>query len=215
MPRHIIFAAVLALLAAAAGPVYAMVIDARPAPPLADALSTPKPGGGWRLAGLSSGGWSPRYPNAHIRLSRTYVKDGREVRLFIAYYNHQRQGAEMIGGRNSVLGVTGWTRAAASAVGVRLGPRALDVKRVRLVRRGRGRIAYQWYWIANKQTPNVYLAKFLQTRQVLLGASEAAAVIIISSEYRNQADDADPVLRDFMANLPPVESWLGRAARGG
>ncbi len=214
-PRHIIFAAVLALLAAAAGPVYAMVIDARPAQLLAGALSTPKPGGGWRLAGLSSGGWSPRFPDAHARLLRTYVKDGREVRLFIAYYNRQRQDAEMIGARNSIMGGEGWARTGAGVVGVRLAGHALDVNRMRMVRRGRGRVVYQWYWIADQQTPNSYLAKFLQTRQVLLGASEAAAVIIVSSVYQDQPDDADPVLRDFMASLPPLESWLGPAARGG
>ena len=213
-PRQVVFSAVLALLAVVPGPAYAMVIDARPAPTAVAPLPTPKPGGGWRLAGLSNDGWAPSYPGADARLLRTYVKDGREARLFVAFYSHQRQGNEMVGSGNSVSGGQGWGRASAETVAARVAGQPLDVERIRIVRRGRGRIAYQWYWIAGRLTANVYLAKFLQAQQVLLGGSEAAATIIVSSTYQEQPDDADPVLRDFAANLPPVDSWLGGLARG-
>lgn len=214
-PRNVVFAAVLAILAAVPGPVYGKVIDARQVPSAVGPLPTPRPGGGWRLAGLSSDGWAPSYPGAQARLLRTYVKDGHEARLFVAFYSHQRQGTEMVSMGNSIAGGKGWKQAAASTAGVRVAGQPLHVNRVRMVRRGAGRIAYQWYWIAGRLTANAYLAKLLQVRQVLLGASEAAATIIVSSAYDEQPGDADQVLRDLAANLPPVESWFGALARGG
>jgi len=212
-PRRVVLTALLALLAAAAGPAYAMVIDARPLPPVAGTLSTPKPGGGWRLAGLSGDDWSPSYPGAHARLLRTFVKDGREVRLFVGFYSHQRHGVEMVGQGNSIAGTNGWGRASSTVAGVRWSDRPLKVNRVRMVRSDRSRIAYQWYWIAGRFTPDPYLAKFLQTWQVLRGASEAAAIVIVSSLYQEDSGEADPALRDFVASLPPVENWLTAVPR--
>lgn len=214
-PRQVLFTGVLALLAAASGPAYAAVIELRPVPPPAGALSTPRPGGGWRLAGLAGDDWSPAFPGADVRLLRTYVKQGREVRLFVAYYSHQRHGNEMIGMRNSIGGAGKWTRKGTSAARTMLAGRPLSVKRVHLVGHGGDRVAYQWYWIGGSLTANDYYGKFLQTRQVLLGADEAAATIVVSCRLNTQENEADPVLRDFIASLPPLESWLVPASGGG
>jgi exosortase A len=211
-PRRILAAGMLGVLIAAGAQGYAVFLAQEVPAPLASPLTAPQPGGGWRAVTVESPDWTPHYPGASARLMQSYEKDGHVVSLFIAYYTHERPGAEMIGAANSVTG-EGWTRAASGTALVSVDGEKVEAERSRLLRRPRGRIAYHWYWIGDWYMASPYLAKMVQAYNRLLVGDDPSAVILVSAAYEDLPAEADRRLKDFLSSLGPVRPMLTGLSR--
>jgi exosortase A len=210
-PRQIVVAALAALVAALAAPAYAAVIDGRPTPELRVPLVAPEIGNGWTAVARANSDWTPSFPGAASRLSRSFVKNRHEVELYIALYTRQRQGAEMISDETRIADGTNWTRAATGAVSVRVDGGDLPVAVTRMLNRGRGRIALDWYWIGGRYTSNPYIAKALQAFDRLFVGARPAAAIVISATYDDRPAEAMTALKDFVADMGPLRPLLEKA----
>lgn len=211
--KKVLTIAAVAVIASMA-PVYGSHMAGRAMPAMKGGLPAPAVGGGWQLASDETPGWSAVYPMAHATLQRRYAKGLARIDLYIAYYTSQRQGAELVSGRNAVSDRNVWSRAASTNVAVKIDGAKTSVHRVRMLKYPSGnRIAYQWYWIDGQFTSNPYVAKILQAKNLLLSGNEAVASIVISTPYDELDKNADLVLKDFLTSLQPLSPLLDGVSR--
>lgn len=198
-PRRVAVAASLAVALALAAPAYAAYLQSRPAAAPAAALTAPVVGGGWVASPPS--GWAPNFPSADVVLATAYVKDGKRVDLYIAYYTHQQKGHELITYDNQIADGEIWRRIGGGAVPVELDGRTVPVAATRLWTMARQRLAWHWYWIDGQFTASTLKAKLLQVEAELVTRRRSAAAIVISTDQTASPEDAAAVLRDFTQNL--------------
>jgi exosortase A len=94
------------LIALSIGPVWSMAHDAAKALVAAPSAVQPLPvdPASWRGPFADRSSWQPRYPGADAQERGTYRSSAGEADAFVAVYSYQRQGREMIGFDNSLLG---------------------------------------------------------------------------------------------------------------
>ncbi|MFT5439666.1 MAG: exosortase A [Alphaproteobacteria bacterium] len=209
-PRRLATTMVIAMLGGVVAPVYASVIANRDIDPISGPLQSPKVTGGWKLLPNVQPDYAPVFPAAQAKLLRSFVKDGKRVDLFVAYYTTQRQGREVISVKNLIADGKKWQRAASGRVLQRIDGPSIEIQRHRLLHRRSGRVAYQWYWVGNLSTGGRTIAKILQSVSLLFGVREAAASIVVSAPYEDVSREADKSLRDFMANMEQISKVLDR-----
>jgi EpsI family protein len=203
--QRLAVAAALAVALALAAPAYAAYLQSQPAA-APSALTAPVVGGGW-VASLPSG-WVPNFPSADVELATAYVKDGKRVDLYIAYYTHQQKGHELITYDNQIADGEMWRRIGGGAVPVELDGQTLTVASTRLWTLARQRLAWHWYWIDGQFTASTLKAKLLQVEAELVTRRRAAAAIVISTDQTTSPEDAAAVLRDFTQNLGSLRATL-------
>ncbi len=148
--------------------------------------------------------WRADFPGADLERTWIYEKGGEAVTVYIAYYTHERPGAELISYRNrmtddddaSTLG-----RGQAEA-GVAEGVPAPGV--TRLHESGDSRVVWHWYWVNGRLTADPVMAKVQAFLAKTLQGEPSAAVVAVSS---NAGEDAEAVLSDFLSNASPA-AWL-------
>lgn len=216
-PRSLVLAAVCALVVAAAAPAYAAYTESLWPRDAVIRLATPKAGPGWTAVTDANSAWWPPFPGADANLFRRYRAGGRGVDLYIAYYAHQRQGAEIVQWRNRFSTRADWTRIAGGRARAVIDGDALTVSRTRLVsqQKQQRRVVFSWYWVDGTFTANPIVAKLLRARARLLGGPAAAAVIAVASDYRDKPSEAIATLRTFLKGLAPLRPLLLKAAEPG
>ncbi len=153
-----------ALLLAAAAVVWAGV-DARRAPFATPArLSPPSVSSPWRPLGVTPGTWRPSFPGADSEILASYADAGRRVDLYLAYYDYERQGAEVVNELNKFADGEVWRRVGGGAARARLEGRPRTLGTVRLVSPAGGRLVWYWYWVDGRFTSNPFVAKVLQAK---------------------------------------------------
>ena len=199
-------AALAAVCVAALSPAYAGFIERRgDAAGMTAALVPPDIGGGWHRKSDDGDSWLPHFPGSDAKILATYVKDGREVRLFIAYYTHQRQGAELVSADNSVVAGANsreeWSTIGRGGQRAVVDGRELSVVATRMRAHRRARVVWHWYWIAGKFTADNYYAKILEAQAKIFGGPLGGATIAVAADYLDAPSDAVPVLRDFLVQV--------------
>jgi exosortase A len=211
-PARIAALAAGAVVLAAVYPAYAeLVVRAVPAErPIA--LATPEIGNGWRPVSTAQDDWRPDFPGADATLMRSYAKDGRIVRLFIAYYRYQRGGAEVVSSANLIADGKSWRRLGWGSAEAPVEGRTRRVDSERIARGDRRLLVWGWHWIDNVFTADPYLSKFLQTKAKLLHETPAAAHVAVATQFEPGSDAAAEALRDFLASAKPLRPILSSAA---
>ncbi|MCZ6666120.1 MAG: EpsI family protein, partial [Gammaproteobacteria bacterium] len=207
-PTLIAGVAVISLLIAFSAPAYERFTRPDDPDTRAPKLNLPEIGGGWRLAAGVPPGWRPSFSSADATLLRTYVKDGRKVQFFIAYYARQAQGREVVTKANMIADGKAWYRAANWSTTVEVDGVPVGVKATRMLRGDRRRLALSWYWVGGSFTNNPYISKLLQIRSRLFGGPDAAAVIAVSATYEHVPREAEVVLRNFLSNTTSLRQAL-------
>jgi EpsI family protein len=92
---------VLAFAATAVGPALGMLSPVRAADVPARSLLAAE--AGWEGPATASGPWRPDYPRSDRSELAEYRRDGVVVSAFVAEYDSQRQGKELVGFENSLL----------------------------------------------------------------------------------------------------------------
>jgi exosortase A len=187
--------AVLAALVLAAGPAYAWTVMAPPGVTGSNAALPPPLVADWAVGPASD--WRPSFPGADRTLLSRFESKGRQAELFVAFYRHQRQGAEVVYHANRLDG-NGWSRVESRALDGLPGMPQAQVDR--LVRGSRQRLVLSWYWVGGRFTASPYEAKLYQSISTLLGIRPAAAAVAISVE---RPEDA----KDFLQGLA-LDPWL-------
>lgn len=198
---------------AAAGPAYADIMLRRGVAEVGTALTAPPAVGDWSMAGKVSTDWRPRFVGADAELMRTYRKGEDEVHLYVAYYTHQRQHAELINSLNTFVEENRWVRASSGAATADIAGRPLAVKTTRLIGADRGRVVWEWYWIGGRYTSNRLVAKGYEAAAKLFGTNQAAAAVVVTADFADSPADAARTLQDFVGNLNDLSDLIGRVSR--
>ncbi len=98
--RQLVLGGVLALLASGIGPALGALAPA--ATPASSPALLPQVAG-WQGPLRSAGSWAPRLPGSDREQLGEYRRDGLAVESYIAEYDDQRQGKELVGYGNSLL----------------------------------------------------------------------------------------------------------------
>ncbi len=168
---------------------------------------------GWRQIPGTIYDWIPHYLGSRSSFSRTYLKDGNRVSLYVAYYRNQKRGNELITSGNMMVVIKDptWGNIGEKEVDF---SKALRVNQA-LLRSGKGRlVAWEWYWVNGRWTTSPYLAKLYEAESRITKGHDDAAVVILSSDYAIYPDEAKRNLKAFaMASLPEIRALLDRAAK--
>ena len=70
------------------------------------------------------------------------------------------------------------------------------------------------YWIGGRFTADAIEAKWLQTRDRLLGRHAPAAIVAVSAAYGEQAEEAYAAMEAFLAGGIDLQAYLAAATAG-
>ncbi len=209
------FALPLAALIAAP-PLYAMtVIDRVPQSITIDAKTALSPKLAQSLAPVcktasaGSGDWRPYFKKADFSRGLQLDCGGRPVDLFVAYYAHERDGAELIHHANRLAGGKDWTRRSASRYAPKIEGLPATLRREELVGRSAGdRVVLAWYWVDGRLMTHDWQVKAYQLYQNLLGRNEPAALVALSAPYGDDPDDALSSVAEVLKQHEGISDYL-------
>jgi EpsI family protein len=170
---------------------------------------------GWHADPAPLSDWQPDYKGSDANLTQTYRKGDKVVSLYIGYYPHQHEGAELVTSTNVIVRQKHpvWTKVGESKRAVTAGNQPLQIVQTKLRSPTQRLLVWNWNRINDTFTVNAHFAKLLEAKARLLGQSDDAAAIILSSPYDGNIESAAAVLQEFITDmLPAIETSLKRAA---
>ena len=161
------------------------------------------------------------FAGASSQLHQRYSDGRAAVRLHIAFYPRQEQGAEIIQHGNRLADPERWTRLATAARTIAIDGKPVKVRAQRLSgsRDGRRMLVIYWYWVGGVFTADPLEAKVRQTLAALTGRGREAAVIAVAAESGGGANGVagggtDPIA-GFVRALPALGTYLAELAQSG
>jgi EpsI family protein len=188
-------AAAVALIAAAVGPAWMMLLPARAA--VAPNVAVPDAIAGWKgPAEPCHGRWRPQYGTADLQLQREFTRDGAAVCVFTATYLAQHQDKELIGFSTSpyapqaeVVSATSREAAGRAINEVQLGNEA-----------GSDRLVWYAYVVGDRELRRGAAAQLSYAVGTLHGAP-ASSVYAISASCVPDCASARELLTDFLPHV--------------
>jgi len=174
--------------------------------PINVSLATPVAQGGWQVGAQALTAWRPRYIGTDASMDQTYRHGDRQVSLYVAYYRHQRQGAELINSQNVLIPQKDpvWRQTADSPYEVTIDGKRWEVRLAKMRSREQDLLVWYWFWVNGRTTTNHYLAKLWDAKAKLLGEKGDAAAIVISTPLTEEIGGAEGVLKTFMTAMEPA-----------
>jgi EpsI family protein len=194
-PPGVLRAAVIAMLAAAIGPAWMLLLPTRAA--LAQNVSVPATIAGWAgPAEPCHGRWRPQYVSADLQAQREYSRDGAFVCVFTATYLSQHQDKELIGFSTSPY--------APQAEVVSAGTREISGRVINEVQLGNeagsDRLVWYAYVVGERELRRGAAAQLGYALGTLHGAP-AASVYAISASCLPDCTSARRLLTDFLPHV--------------
>lgn len=209
--------AIAAVAIAAAWPLWAAHLDQASRASGTPVLASPSGASGWTLDAIPLTNWRPRYAGASASLFDVYRKGDREVALYLGYYRHQHQGAELVTTTNVMVVQKDpvWENIGESRRTEDLGQGPVAIRETRLRSATQHLLVWDWFRISGRDLSNPYLAKLLLARDRLLDRGDDGAAIILATPYGGHREDAEETLRRFAREmLPSIDFALARAEAG-
>ncbi len=205
--RYVALAGLVALTPVAIAAVYATRTDERP---IASSIHPvlPQTIGAWRETGSAPDPLPPIFAAPDAQLDASYEKENARIYLHIGYYSHNRQGAQAVSSDHRFGQGKGWILAAEGATKAKIGDEHIAVQYCRSVTKERKHTIWYWYWIDGRFTGNRYLAKLLEAKEKIFGGQDEAAIVVIATDYDENAADADRALSDFASTLDVLRPVL-------
>lgn len=196
-------AGILGAAAVVAGPAYAVAVLDRQPETTTKAVQLPLVDG-WQS--LPATAWKPVYNGASAESIGRYVDaEGQPVELYIAVFDTQKEGAEIVGYRQGLLPPNSeWSWASNDAAPP--GGSAPRIKRGDAVRDN-----WLFLMVNDKLTGSNYTAKIEGLKAKVLGGQTRAAALIISAERIDPLVSAAPAISRFAAALGPVKPVIETA----
>src|SRR5215813_1467721 len=152
--------------------------------------------------------WQPVFPGADWMLHDVYRQGPDTVDVFVAYYDYQRRGAEIVYYANSMADGKAWWRYDATTVAVHQGNSLVPARVDDVASSAHHRIVVWWYWVGGAITHNAVRAKLLQVEARLLGGNQAAAAVGVSVRYDRSPVEAVSIADRFLAGSTPLSEYL-------
>lgn len=162
----------------------------------------------WQAVEPVGTSFNPAFQNPSAAINQSYASQGREVGLYLGYYQHQDYDRKLVSSSNMLVvsNDTQWAQVASNRHAVKLGNKAVSVRTAELrgaalsAQGNPGRlVAWQIYWIHGTLTASDYLAKAYSAFYRLTGHGDDAAVIILYTR-NDQPGGADAVLASFLSS---------------
>ena len=185
----------------------------------APALLSPE----WPAASTVVQEFKPAFQNPSAEVNASYSSQGRNVGLYLGYYQHQTYTRKLVSSDNVLVESknTSWVQVGRGTHPLMLGGNQVAIRTAEL--RGLpqpglandGRLTvWQIYWINGTLTSSDYLAKVYSAVQRLMGRGDNSAVIVLYTP-KAQAGGDEAVLESFMvANYDAINALLLKARPG-
>lgn len=205
LPLTLAGAAVLAV--AAVAPLWSAAAIRAGAQPIPAAAHLPEVAGWTRIAATDGTPWTPRFDGAdRLLLGRYRDPAGAEVDLAVALYATQERGRSLVGYGHGAVDPEGpWSWAANL-------PAPLGAQAESIVAPGAvSRTVLSFYTVGAMETGSATRVKLETLRHHLLGGSQRAAALLVSSEDRRGGRGA---IERFLSALGPADKAIDQIAAG-
>jgi exosortase A len=199
--------AAAAILLSAAAPVYSQVTAADDGTATLVWQPDREP---W-TATAHSRRWQPRFDGADQEVLRTYTNGDSSIDIYIALYESQRHGKEIVNEMNTFADGETWTMVGGGSGAAVVGTETVSIRYARLRSAETQRLIWYWYWIDGSLTASPMMAKLYEARARLKGGSGAAAVVAVAADYQDQREAAERILADFVRHLGGLKAALNEA----
>lgn len=165
-------------------------------------LAAPQAKGPWNQTSEPVFDWYPKWDNPDTTLTAHYRQPAGEVLLYLAHYDRQRQGAELISHNNQLHRALrgGWEFVSETSRHLTVQDRTWDVAeaQVRNPKTGQRLLIWQWNQLADQEIANLYFTKAKLTANLLMGRSDAGAAIVLATALDDQKTAAEQRLAGFL-----------------
>ncbi|MBU1691922.1 MAG: exosortase A [Gammaproteobacteria bacterium] len=214
--RRIALVTLAAVSIAAMWPGYAAYLKSHVPLPVPIKLEVPA-ANGWIADPSPLSDWQPDYSGSDASLTQTYRKGSKAVSLYIGYYLHQHEGAQLVTSTNVIVRQKHpvWSNVGETSRVVTIDSQPLPIVQTKLRSATLRLLVWNWNRIGDTSTVNAYFAKMMEAKARLLGQHDDAAAIILSSPYDGDMESAAVVMQEFIGDmLPTIETSLKQAANG-
>lgn len=158
---------------------------------------------GWVATENSVSGWKPDFSNPSAELAQTFVKDGKQVGLHIAFYRDQKQDRELVNSMNQLVRSTNkvWTVTASGSMESDVGKQPISLRTAELRSGQTYLVAANWYWVDGRITASDYLAKAYLALAKLAGHGDDSALIAIFTPVSESGESGNEILGRFAADM--------------
>ncbi|MCW8887357.1 MAG: EpsI family protein, partial [Motiliproteus sp.] len=137
----------------------------------------------------SSSEWAPKFHGADSTFQQNFrARGGQEVALFIADYQFEDQGKELINSTNRLQRPDYWTVAEKNTTLIQVGSekKEFNVLELRALNGSKRRIL-SWYNVIGQNETNAIKIKLIQAMGKLMGWGRGGTFYAIAIDYENQA----------------------------
>ncbi len=159
---------------------------------------------GWSGPHESVDVWRPHFNGATREYRVAYSKSGKKVEVYLAYYQKQKQGSEMISSINRFYDAKQFRRKNELPGKLKLNNNLyMSIKSTELTSKMSARIMYNWYLIGRTTTTNTLFAKLLEVESKFSQQKNAAIAVAITSEISGSLAESTQFLDHFVAEFQP------------
>ena len=202
------------------GSVWSWAVASRSVSPLnIEALALPESLGQWSTdkSPIESGAWMPYFEGPDWQAHAVYSEpSGRRLRLHVAVYERQREGAKLVSFLSSALanfGGTWSTLSMSTKVVPDVAGRPLEITERLSSGMSRRVLSWDWSWIEGHEVSTLLNAKLRLLAQRLAFHDEAAVRIVLDTDVVEDVPEAAALLSMASAAARSVPAALVTAAR--
>ncbi len=160
---------------------------------------------GWAVVYDNTDIWQPHFNGATQEQRIAYIKDGRKVEVYLAYYRKQEQDKEMINAANKFYDKEKFFRKNEYTKNFNfVNGLILSVRVTEMTSKINARIMYNWYLIGKTPVLNPLYAKILEAKDMFFDKNRGSLVVAISSEVVKTGEDSIRLLDEFMTDFYPL-----------
>lgn len=203
MLATVLAAALIMMLAA---PFYAQASMGHRATSATAAIIFP-PVKGWQKIPWQAGPWWPHYRGAQAENAVTYVhqKSGAQVDIYLAVYDYQREGAELLAfGQGVIPPDSPWSW-------VRDGAAPPQGRAATIGTGARLRTVWQYYMVNDALVTGRFAIKWESLKAQLLQQNSRAMTLVLAVEAPDLTSATDKELQAFTAAAGPVSAFMHAA----
>lgn len=200
-PRSSLLVAVVALAGLALFPLWENNMAGRSG--VMPSLYAPLAKAEWRGLEEPVTDWAPDWISPDRVLKSFYGNQSGNVMLYVAYYAHQRPGAELTSHNNqlhrALRGKWQFVNQMPRTISANGTDKVVMEARLRDSVTGNRMLVWQWYQLNEQETANFYLTKAKLIANLLLGKQDAGATVVLAAPYSESGPEPDGLLKNFLA----------------
>ena len=165
---------------------------------------------GWRILPPPQN-WAPVFAAPDRRAGATYDREGERVYASLAYFSHDRRGAEIAGGGHAPHDGADWRRIGSHEAVVYLFGASETRRFDRLAGpENRRLLTLTVYWLDDEVYWRPESVKLAQVKMKLAGDNPPGGVIVLAASYRRDPNEAVALIRQYASDLEAFEDWRRR-----